>query len=99
MKLIKKLIKNLSLSDRKTSFYAVVKCSDCGEEIKVRIERASDFQTAYNTHNTDHCYTVKKEIIGKDCFNLMEMNLALTKNAGVLSVDTKACEFVRFDRD
>ncbi|MBU1062107.1 MAG: hypothetical protein KJ957_01750 [Candidatus Omnitrophica bacterium] len=99
MKLIKRFMRNLFLSDPAAVFYAAVKCSDCGEEINVRIESSTDFQIAYNAHNAAHCYTIKKEIIGKTCFNLMELTLALTKNAKVLFVDTKACEFLKFDKE
>ena len=77
----------------------MVKCSDCGEEVKVRINRASDFQSAYSAQNPEHLYTIKKEIIGKNCYNLMGINLALTKNAKVLFSDSSACELIKFDRE
>lgn len=96
---ILKRIKNSILPQPKNAFYVKVKCSDCGEEVKVRINRSSDFQIEYNAHNPEHCYTIKKEIIGKDCFNLMGLTVALTKNVKVLFVDTKACEFIEFKRE
>ena len=99
MKLIKNLIKNLPLSNTARSFYAVVRCLECGEEIRVRVRYSSDFQIAYDAQNSDHCYTIKKEIIGKDCYNLMKLTLAVTKNAKVLFADTKACSFIKLDRE
>ena len=98
MDFIKRLLKNLSLSNSVATFYAVVKCSDCGEEITIRINTSSDFQIEYNSHNPEHYYTIKKEIIGKNCFNLMGLTLALTRNAAVLFTDTKSCEFVKFGK-
>ncbi len=83
----------------KKAFYASVKCSDCGEEIRIRINRSSDFQLEYKPVNPEHCYTIKKEIIGKNCFNLMGLTLALKKNLTILFADTKACEFIGFDRE
>jgi hypothetical protein len=99
MKLIKKIIQNLLPARPKKAFYLIVKCSDCGEEVRVRINRSSDFQIEYNSYNPRHFYTIKKEIIGKSCFNLMSLNLALTKNGEVLFVDTKACSFIKFDKE
>jgi hypothetical protein len=92
-------LKSLMPSRPKRAFYAVVKCSDCGEEARIRIDRSSDFQVEYNGHNPEHCYTIKKEIIGKNCFNLMKISLALTKEAGLLFSDTQGCKLVSFERD
>jgi len=99
LKILKKITKILTSSSPKKAFYAMVKCSDCGEEVKIRINRSSDFQIAYNSNNPEHRYTIKKELLGKNCFNLMELILALTKNVKVLFADTKGCEFITFERE
>ncbi len=99
MKTITKILKNMITGNSKKAFYISVKCSDCGEEIKVRINRSSDFQLEYKAVNPEHFYTIKKEIIGKNCFNLMSLTLALTKNLKILFADAKACEFIKFDRE
>ncbi len=99
MKVITKLLRDMITNSSKKAFYISVKCSDCGEEIRVRINRSSDFQLEYKSVNPEHCYTIKKEIIGKNCFNLMGLTLALTKNLRILFADAKACEFIRFDRE
>ncbi len=99
MKAIKKILDNLLWARPKKAFYLKVRCSDCGEEVRVRINRASDFQVEYSPHNPEHRYTIKREIIGKDCFNLMGLTLALKKDVKVLYVDTKGCEFVEFCRE
>ena len=99
MKTIKRLVKNLLTPSAKKAFYLLVKCSDCGEEVKVRINSSSDFQTEFSASNPEHRYTIKKEIIGKDCFNLMKTTLALTKDIKVLFVDCNGCQFINFDRE
>ncbi|NQV04264.1 MAG: hypothetical protein HQ532_02095 [Candidatus Omnitrophica bacterium] len=99
MKTLKKIFRNLLTSSPKNAFYLIVKCPECGEEVKVRINRSSDFQVEYNPHNPKLCYTIKKEVIGKNCFNLMAVTLALTKNAEILFSDTKACKFIKFQRE
>ena len=90
MKAIKRIIQNLLPAKPKKAFYLVVRCSDCGENVRIRLERSSDFQIEYSPYNSKHFYTIKKEIIGKNCYNLMNLSLALTKNIEVLFVDTKA---------
>ncbi len=99
MKALKKIFQNLLISGPKNAFYVLVKCPECGEEVRVRINRSSDFQVEYDPHNPKHRYTIKKEIIGKNCFNLMAVTLALTKNVEVLFSDTKACKFIEFRRE
>lgn len=81
------------------TFYAIVRCLDCREEVKVRINHSSDFQVEYSPRNPEHSYTIKKEIIGKKCFNLMKLTLALTKDGKVLFTDTVSCEFVKFGKE
>jgi len=99
MKAIKRIIKNLIPPGPKKAFYLEVRCPDCGEEVRVRINRSSDFQTEYKPRNSEHCYTIKKEIIGKNCFNIMGLSVALTKSAKVLFVDASSCEFLKFERE
>jgi len=64
-----------------------------------RINRSSDFQIVYSPNNPEHYYTVKKELLGKNCFNLIHLTLALTKGAKVLFVDVTGCEFIAFERE
>ena len=96
---IKTLIHKILPAEPKKAFYLMVKCVDCGEEIRVRINRSSDFQKEYNKSNPEHRYTIKKEVVGKNCFNLMKITLALTKEGRVLFADTKGCGFIKFDRE
>ena len=98
--MIREILKKFSFfGETKKAFYATVRCKDCGEEVKIRIKRSSDFQIVYDSSNPSHCYTVKKEILGKDCFNLMDLTLALTRNARLLFADVKGGEFITFDRE
>jgi hypothetical protein len=96
---ILKIFKNFVSAKPRRAFCAVVKCSDCGEVVRVGIDRSSDLQIEYNGHNPEHCYTIKKEIIGKGCFNLMKISLALTKEAGLLFSDTQGCKLISFEKD
>jgi len=53
----------------------------------------------YNARNPKHAYTVKKDIIGRDCFSLMKVTIALTGAIKVLFVDTEGCEFIGFKKE
>ncbi|MBU1007169.1 MAG: hypothetical protein KKH08_06250 [Candidatus Omnitrophica bacterium] len=96
---IKRILTNIFSARPEKEFYVIVKCHDCGEEVKTRINRGGDFQAEYNVRNPKYRYTVKKEVIGKNCFNLMKLTLALTKNSEVLFADTKGCDFLEFNRE
>ena len=95
---IKKFIDKLLLAGANETFFVLVKCSECGEEVKVRMSHASDIQIEYSVDNPRHCYTIKKEIIGKDCFNLMTLTLAMTKRLKVLFSETTGCKFIRLSK-
>lgn len=99
MKSVQRLIGYLLNPGSKKAFYVMVRCSDCGEEVRTRINRSSDFQLEYNPHNPGHYYTITREIIGRNCFNLMRLKLALSRDLKVLFFDTESCEFIKFDRE
>ncbi|MDP6685641.1 MAG: hypothetical protein QGI05_01665 [Candidatus Omnitrophota bacterium] len=99
MKAILKTIKKFFKPEYKKAFLVTIKCHDCEEEVSVRINRSADFQLDYNPKNPKHFYTIKKEIIGKNCYNLMQLEIALTKNTKVLYTNTKSCDFVKFDKE
>jgi len=99
MKIFQRLSGYLSTTGPQKAFYAMVRCSDCGEEVRTRINRSSDFQLEYNPHNPGHYYTITKEIIGRNCFNLMKLTLALSRDLKVLFFDAKSCEFITFERE
>ena len=97
--MLESFFKRLIPKEPKKAFYAVVRCSDCGEEIRIKINHSYDFQREYDPHNPEHYYTIKREISGKDCFKLMYLTLALTRSARLLFFDVKDCEFVKFERE
>ena len=99
MKTLKRFVENLFVSNTKKAFSLLIKCSDCKEEISVRVNSSSDFQVEYAPKNPEHRYTIKKEIIGKGCFNLMHITLALTKSGKVLFTDESGCQFLSFGRE
>lgn len=54
--------------------YLVVKCDECGEKIEVRINKKFDLQNEYLEQGEKApAWTLRKEVLGKGCFNLMEV--------------------------
>ncbi len=98
MKAIKDFFKRFLSSKDPNDYQAVVLCSHCMEEIVVGIKKWSDFQDEYNPHNSKHAYTVKKEIIGKNCYSIMKLTIGLTRESGVLFAETESCKFIRFGK-
>lgn len=56
--------------------WLVVECGKCKETIKVRIDKKTDLQNEFPQPGKAGCaFTLKKEVLGKRCPNLMEVSL------------------------
>lgn len=53
--------------------YVYVRCDNCGEAIRVRIDPMNDLSPVYETEGDDETgYEVRKQILGNRCYRLME---------------------------
>jgi len=72
----------------------VVKCARCGEEIKITVNRTTDLQSLYlEPGGKGAAYRLKKEILGKNCPNLVNITVDFGRNYGILSRDISGGEF------
>ncbi len=72
----------------------VVKCERCGEEIKITVNRTTDLQNLYlEPGEKGAAYRLKKEILGKNCPNLVNITVDFGRNYGILSRDISGGEF------
>ena len=72
----------------------VVKCERCGEEIKITVNRTTDLQNLYlEPGEKGTAYRLKKEILGKNCPNLINITVDFGRNHGILSRDISGGEF------
>jgi len=72
----------------------VVKCERCGEEIKITVNRTTDLQNLYlEPGGKGAAYRLKKEILGKNCPNLVNITVDFGRNYGILSRDISGGEF------
>lgn len=71
-----------------------VKCGKCGEEIKIMVNRTMDLQNLYlESGEKGAAYRLKKEILGKNCPNLINITIDFDRNYGILSRDISGGEF------
>ena len=71
-----------------------VKCGKCGEEIKVMVNRTMDLQNLYlESGEKGAAYRLKKEILGKNCPNLINITVDFDRSYRILSRDISGGEF------
>jgi hypothetical protein len=69
--------------------YLYIKCDRCGENIKVRITKSTDLLYNYNEPIGEVKYTLRKEILGSKCPNLIYAFAKFDKNKNMLNLDVK----------
>ena len=60
------------------AFYYFVRCEKCGEVIRVRLDRRSDFEQQFDESGGDAVvgYRVRKEVMGSgNCFKMMRVEV------------------------
>jgi len=57
-------------------YYFYVRCSRCGELIRVRADRRWDFQQEFDSgRDAVAGYTLSKEVMGKQCFQMIRVTI------------------------
>lgn len=55
--------------------YFYVRCNNCGEKLRVRVDKLSEASQDIDDSDRVTGYTVEKEIIGTKCFRPMHLHL------------------------
>lgn len=72
-----------------------IKCDKCGEEITVRVNRLTDIQNLYVEPGEEGAaYTLKKEVLGKKCSNLMNMEIDFDRSYRIISQNISGGKFI-----
>jgi len=67
-----------------------VECGKCQEIIKVRIDKKTDLQSELLQPGESGCaFTLKKEVLGKRCSNLIEVCLKFDSRYNIISKELK----------
>ena len=64
-----------------------VKCNKCAEEIGVRVDKAKDLQSGFS--DSGPAFTLKKEILGNRCNNLMVAYLEFDRDGNIISQEVE----------
>ncbi|MFQ6066169.1 MAG: hypothetical protein ACE5K3_02675 [bacterium] len=72
-----------------------VKCDKCGEEIRINVNRRTDIQSLYTEPGEKGAsYTLKKEILGRKCPNLINITVDFDRGYRVLSRNISGGKFI-----
>lgn len=72
-----------------------VECKTCQERIKVRINKQTDLQSALTRSGEGGAtFTLKKEVLGNNCPNLMEVYLEFDNRYRILSKEIRGAELI-----
>lgn len=70
--------------------WLLVECGKCQEIIKVRVDKRTDLQSELLQPGEAGCaFTLKKEVLGKRCPNLMEVCLKFDRRYNIISKEVK----------
>ena len=65
-----------------------VKCSSCGEVIKVRVNTLTDLESMYAGSETEGvAFRLRKEILGKSCQKLMMLKVDFDRDKKIISAE------------
>jgi hypothetical protein len=67
--------------DQNASYY-YLRCSKCGEVIRVRISWSSDLEQLFDEKGGDSVtgYATRKEVMGNKCFQMLRLNVELDRS-------------------
>lgn len=72
-----------------------IKCDKCGEEITVRVNRLTDIQNLYTEPGEEGAaYTLKKEVLGKKCSSLMNIEIDFDRSYRIISQEISGGKFI-----
>lgn len=67
------------------SFYYTVKCSKCGEEIRVRMDKMNEPSPEYDDRGRISHYIYRKDVLGQRCFNLIQVEFVFNSRFEIIS--------------
>ena len=77
-----------------------VKCGKCGEEITIKINRRTDVQSLYTDPGEEGAaYNLKKEILGKKCPNLINIDVDFDRSYRIISQKILGGKFITLQKE
>lgn len=89
------LFKGGSTDAEDGGYYYFVRCSKCGEAIRVRVDRANDLAQEFEDGG-DHPsgYAATKGVVGKRCFRTMSLTIRYDRGRRETSRSVDGAEFI-----
>jgi len=88
MKIFKRFLSKIKgMKEDQDVIFLYVMCNKCGEKIKVRIVKGTDLLYNYNQPQGEVGYTLRKEILGNKCPNLIYAYAEFDRNKKMLTLD------------
>ncbi len=89
-------LKQTSQARREADFIPFrIKCEKCGEEITIKVNRRTDFQNLYlESGEQGAAFNLKKEILGKKCSNLMQIDIDFDRNYQIIAREISGGSFI-----
>lgn len=73
----------------------IIKCDKCGEEIRINVNRRTDIQSLYTEAGEKGAvYTLRKEILGRKCPNLINITVDFDRSYRILSRNISGGKFI-----
>lgn len=72
-----------------------VRCSKCGEEILINVNRRTDLQNLYHERGEKGAaFNLKKEILGKKCPHLIRIDVDFDRNYRIINRNIQGGSFI-----
>ena len=78
------------------AIFLYVRCGKCGERIRLRVDKRHDLMPDYGRGAGDfpEGYILRRDIIGSNCFQMMQAELYLDRNYNISSQSITGGEFI-----
>ena len=95
MSIFSNIKKLFSANSQKKLMSFSVKCNKCQEVIAVKINPTNDLMNQYKELNvTGAAFILKKEILGNNCNNLMQLTVEFDENYTILTKSVDGGEII-----
>jgi hypothetical protein len=78
----------------RNAFWVYVRCKACGEKIRVRVSREHDLSADFEGSDVPSAYFVHKEIIGRNCFRRIKVDMHFDGNKRVTEQTIDGGDFI-----
>jgi len=94
----KNFIKLFKSEERSKFLTFRIECDKCKEIVKVVVNLETDLMNQYKEKGEkEPAYKLKKEVLGSDCPNLMELNVEFDKNYNILLTEVKFGKLIKYN--